>query len=156
MIRVDALRDEVPETVEEAQTTLRAIISSETARLRTLKSESLDAFAAFDRDAAVAASHFDDSSAAVLLRRYETACERELRRAVSDLSKVPTPVAPAEPAPVDPPLRNEPNPAPAQPEPVSALACVRTASAHKHRTKSGPAPQQPPKNDAPAFLKSKT
>ncbi len=92
--RIDILRASGPASADIAQTNLHAIISSEITRLRALKSEYLDALAESDRAAAVTASHFDDSHAAVLLRRYETTHERELRRTLKEVASHSAPLVP--------------------------------------------------------------
>ena len=144
--RVRALRDATSVYAKDALATLQTFIARETSRLRALKSEYLDDLAEVDRECAVDRAHFDDSPAAVLSRRYETACERELRRALGDAVKLPAPAKAADPAsepelehqntqaplaeeavaegpPVaEAPARNEAKIAPPQPEPRAAVA----------------------------------
>ena len=78
---------------------LRALIERETSRLQALKDNGLIALAEIDRIGAVDRALFDDSPSAVLLRRYETACERELRRTIADASKFARRASPPRPAP---------------------------------------------------------
>jgi hypothetical protein len=143
--RIEALQKTMPRFAKDALASLQAVISAETTRLRALKSEYLDTLAAIDRANAVSRAHFDDSHSAVLSRRYETACERELRRAMSELCppgpaqrgevrgegssvppepsptpmpQTPTPLQSAEQAgqnEPEPPVRNEPKPSPVAP-----------------------------------------
>jgi hypothetical protein len=117
---VQILEDALPPTCEEARATLHAFIAAEIVRLRALKEETLDDRAQKDRDSAFERAQFDDSPSAVLLRRYDAACERELRRAATELrkrvaeretTKVSETTAPNEPnssrhdAPQEPPQR---------------------------------------------------
>ena len=123
-------------TPEAAIARLRLTASREIARLRALKADRLDRWAEQDRINATESAHFDDSNAAVLLRRYETACVREVRQSIADVSRLhkeaaktdAVAVAVAAPQVVDPPeapsavvetqaglgssSQNEPNPAP--------------------------------------------
>jgi hypothetical protein len=124
--RLKSWQEKLPTFAKDALATLQSLISTETTRLRALKSEYLDALAAIDRANAVSRAHFDDSHAAVLSRRYETACERELRRAMSELcpprpaqrgarqdaeaAALIQPPQPSPPAAVAPPVENEPEP----------------------------------------------
>ena len=118
--------------VGEACQELRKLVARETDRLKVLRAQ-LAPTAEADRAEATDRAMFDDSKEGMLFRRYETACERELHRAIKDLMKsrkesakaepdemagVPGPVAAeasdeaAEPtlAPRDRPLRNEATP----------------------------------------------
>ena len=52
------------------------VFTNEMTRLRKLKAEHLDPLDRLDRAAAGERAMFDGSKEAVLLRRYETACER--------------------------------------------------------------------------------
>ncbi len=131
----------MPTFAKDALASLQAVISAETTRLRALKSEYLGALAAIDRANAVSRAHFDDSHSAVLSRRYETACERELRRAMAELcpprhaqkgekssapAQTPQPTPPesveqAVPSEPEPLVRNEPKVVAPQTAPMAPL-----------------------------------
>jgi hypothetical protein len=92
---------------------LRALVAAEVARLEERKRTVLDPRAALDREEAGDRALFDPSPQAVLLRRYETACERECHKALAELLKLrkergdaPDPAPPA--AAAGAPVRNEP------------------------------------------------
>ena len=53
-----------------------------------MKAGHLDALAERDRAGAVESAYFDDSHAAVLLRRYETANARELKQSITELARL--------------------------------------------------------------------
>ena len=86
--RVEARSAQYAPTQEEGLAWLRAVIERERARLLALKADHLDALAEQDRAGAVESAHFDDSHAAVLLRRYETACAREVRQSLTELTRL--------------------------------------------------------------------
>ena len=75
-------------TPEDGLAYLRSTAAREVARLRALKAGRLDDLAEQDQIHATESAHFDDSNAAVLLRRYETACVRELRQSIADVSRL--------------------------------------------------------------------
>jgi len=106
-----------------AQAWLWEIIGNEVNRLRALKSTHLDPIDAADRAAAGERAMFDGSKEGVLLRRYETACEREFHRSISDLMKLRKAPAP-EPAEAadEPPVRTEPIAEPSSEPEVTAAA----------------------------------
>jgi hypothetical protein len=83
--RVNVVRAMIAPDRRVAHARLRAVITLETASLRSLKADVLDDRAALDRASAEEASLFDGSQDGVLLRRYETECSRELRRSVESL-----------------------------------------------------------------------
>jgi hypothetical protein len=96
---------------------LGRLVDGEVARLEDHKRAVLAPQAALERAAAVDRAMFDDSHAGVLLRRYETACEREYHKALAEVLKfrkerppaVETSAEPEPPVdePVDP-VQNEP------------------------------------------------
>jgi hypothetical protein len=102
---------------------LRQVVDGEMARLEERKRAVLDPQAARDRAAAAERALFDDSPSGVLLRRYETACEREYHKALAEVLKFrkerpPEPEIEAEPEPpaaeAEDPVRNEPIAEPAE------------------------------------------
>jgi hypothetical protein len=115
---------EVPVDPAGGREALGRLIDGEVARLEERKRTDLDPLAASERAAAADRAMFDNSPAAVLLRRYMTACEREYHRALAEVLKFrkerpPVTEIEAEPQPpaADPeppaagagePLRNEP------------------------------------------------
>ena len=86
--RVEARSARFAPTQDEGLAWLRSVVERERARLLALKAGHLDALAARDRAGAVESAHFDDSHTAVLLRRYETACAREVRQSITELSRL--------------------------------------------------------------------
>ena len=86
--RVEARSARYKPTQEEGYGWLRATVQGAIARLRALKAESLDELAEQDCADAVEAAEFDSSPEAVLLRRYETACAREVRQSITELSRL--------------------------------------------------------------------
>ena len=86
--RVEARSERFAPTQEGGLAWLRAAVERERARLFALKAGYLDALAARDRAGAVESAHFDDSHAAVLLRRYETANARELKQSITELARL--------------------------------------------------------------------
>jgi hypothetical protein len=119
---------EVPVDPAGGRAALGRLIDGEMARLEEHKQAVLDPLAAAERAAAADWAMFDDSPAAVLLRRYMTACEREYHRALAAVLKFrkerppvaavedgpEPPAAEVEAVPVSPaagaaePVRNEP------------------------------------------------
>jgi hypothetical protein len=107
---------EVPVDPAGGRAALQRLIAGEVARLEERKRTELDPLAALERAAAADRAMFDDSPAAVLLRRYMTACEREYHKALAEVLKfrkerTPEPQIEAEPEPqaeVAEPVRNEP------------------------------------------------
>src|SRR5260370_15218246 len=118
--------------VGEACKELKKLVVRQKDKLKQLRAQ-LAPTAEADRAEAVDRAMFDDSKEGMLFRRYETACERELHRAIKDLMKSrkesakagsdETPQSPAPAAaegsdeaaeatlaPRDRPLRNEPAP----------------------------------------------
>jgi hypothetical protein len=65
---------------------LRRLVERQVDKLKALRAE-LEPIAAADRAEAADRAMFDDSKEGALFRRYETACERELHRAIRDLTK---------------------------------------------------------------------
>jgi hypothetical protein len=122
--QVEAIATRMPKDEEEALDLIWRVIDAETDRLEALK-PLRDAVAAADRAGAADRAMFDDGPSGALLRRYETACERELHRSIADLRKLrkederrgaepaaPAPSAPDEIAPAAP--RNEANAKPVE------------------------------------------
>jgi hypothetical protein len=72
--------------VGEACGDLRKLVVRQTDKLKTLRDQ-MGPIAEADRAEAVDRAMFDDSKSGVLFRRYETACERALHRAIADLAK---------------------------------------------------------------------
>ena len=119
--RIDRMAKRGPKTREEAMTFLVHMVLDEMARLEQLKRDILDPMNELDRADAADRAICDVSKEAVLARRYETACERELHKALADLTKLrkdrareSIPAAEPEPLRNEPilraePLRNEPN-----------------------------------------------
>src|SRR5262249_50906453 len=66
---------------------LRRLGAGEVGRLEERKRAELDPRAALERAAAAELALFDDSPSGVLLRRYETACEREYHKALAEVLK---------------------------------------------------------------------
>jgi hypothetical protein len=112
---------EVPVDPAGGRPALLRLIAGEVARLEAHKRAVLDPLAAAERAAAADRAMFDNSPAAVLLRRYMTACEREYHRALAEVLKFrkAQPAAPrveaeveSEPEPLateaGEPVRNEP------------------------------------------------
>ena len=91
-------------------TILRAMVDLESSRLRGMCGR-LGAVDDAARQNAAERAMFDDGEEAAVLRRYETACERELHRAIHDLQALRRDAIQAPPAPAsapDPaPVRNE-------------------------------------------------
>ena len=83
-VRRDTL---TPESAEAARAWMLATVDQEMDRLRALKADRLDELAALDAECAAAAACIDGSEGGVLVRRYESACERELHRALAELRR---------------------------------------------------------------------
>jgi hypothetical protein len=67
---------------------LGAFVANHVGRLEALKAEALGWEAEQDREAAEVGALFDDTKAGAALRRYETACERDLHRALADFQRL--------------------------------------------------------------------
>ena len=108
VLQLDNIRGLRPPDALTAQAQLWEIITGELNRLADLKKYLLDPIDRLDRDSAEERAMFDDSKEGVLLRRYETACEREFHKAIADLMKLRKEAA-LRPAPEaeDAPLPNE-------------------------------------------------
>ena len=87
---------------EDAITFLRYFVTLETARLKRLKDEHLDALAAADRAEAPRRAMFDAGPAAALRLRYEMHLDRTLRADVAELLKYKKAEAKGDLPPVDP------------------------------------------------------
>src|SRR3954462_5151795 len=87
-LQVDQVRHLMPPDAEAARARLWELVTREVTRLRALKAERLDPLDRLDRASAPERAMFDDSKEAVLFRRYETACEREFHRSISDLMRL--------------------------------------------------------------------
>jgi hypothetical protein len=84
----ESLETQRPKTKEESRALLREIALGQIARLEQLKADGLDERAELDAEEAMTRALFDDSPAGVALRRQESALERELHRALSDLIRL--------------------------------------------------------------------
>jgi len=102
-LRLKYIETLVPESAEKGREILRGIMNAEIDRLMRLKREQrLDDVARFDRDGAEDRALIDVSHAGVLLRRYETATEREFHKSLAEIMAFRKASAA--------PLRNEPVP----------------------------------------------
>jgi len=114
----------VPESPEKGREILRAIVSDEIDRLMRLRREQrLEALAWMDRAGAEDRALVDVSHAGVLLRRYETATEREFHKTLAEINAFrKASAAPVRNEPVSEPARNPqvastpPPPPPSHPE----------------------------------------
>ena len=113
MQRTDFYKGTVPEK-EDALKYLRDLIASERARLLKLKAEWLEPLHVLDRGESITRAAVETSPQSVLARRYETACGRDLHRALDALLKKRREEAKARP--------EEPDPCAATPEPETACA----------------------------------
>jgi hypothetical protein len=86
--QVDQVSTLKPPDEKTARAKLWELFTNEVTRLRALKENHLDPLDRLDRASAPDRAMFDDSKAGVLLRRYETACEREFHRSIADLLKL--------------------------------------------------------------------
>ena len=111
--QINKIKTLKPEDRTSAQAILWSIFEVEIKRLRELKTNHLDPINAANRAGAQARAMFDGSKEGVLLRRYETACDREFHKACGDLQKfrkanASCPEFDEPEAPVGPEIRNEP------------------------------------------------
>ena len=88
VLQLDNIRGLRPPDALTAQAQLWEVITGELNRLRELKQSHLDPIDLLDRESAQERAMFDDSQEGVLLRRYQTACEREFHKAIADLMKL--------------------------------------------------------------------
>ena len=103
---------------------LLEVIANELTRLRELKKR-LDPIDRLDRASAQERAMFDGSKEGALLRRYETACEREFHKAIADLMKLRKGAASRpEPEPEGPPLQNEAIAEIISGEPVASIGSI--------------------------------
>src|SRR6476659_1985534 len=86
-LQIDNIRGQRPADALTAQAQLWEVITAEITRLSALKQNHLDPIDRLDRASAEDRAMFDGSKEGVLLRRYETACEREFHKAIADLMK---------------------------------------------------------------------
>ena len=115
-MQVEQIQKLRPKTRQAAEDQLWNLVESEVGRLKTLKADYLDPLDASDRAGARARAMFDSSKEAVLMRRYETACEREFHKSIAGIQKIQkakdfTPEPPDSddtPAPPDDLFPNEP------------------------------------------------
>jgi hypothetical protein len=128
-----------PATREQGREVLRGIMNEEIDRLMRLRREQrLEDVEQMDRDGAEARALIDVSHAGVLLRRYETATEREFHKTLAEIQAFrKASAAPIRNEPVSQPARNPqvastpPPPPPSHPattdqgSPISASALVR-------------------------------
>ena len=112
--RVEAFATRGPENRIEALNILRRVIDDQLIRLAALR-DALEPLREFEIAECEARALFDDSKEGVLRRRYETACSRELHRALADLVKLQQAQAAAPPPP-------RPTPPSAAPKPSKAPA----------------------------------
>jgi hypothetical protein len=130
---------------------LQGFIARHVGRLEALKADALDIEADLDREAAEVVALFDDTKAGAALRRYETACERDLHRALADFLRLrrhplrppcgSEPIAELDPAeevmPIDPAetcAEPAPSEAPSGVEPV--VGCVKSSKTHHPSTEA--------------------
>jgi hypothetical protein len=105
--RVEYIATLAPSTLEQGRDVLRAIVNDEIDRLMRLRREQrLEDVARMDRDGAEDRALIDVSHAGVLLRRYETATEREFHKTLAEIMAFRKASAA--------PVRNEPVPEPAR------------------------------------------
>ena len=105
--RVEYAATLAPATPEEGRDVLRAIVNDEIDRLMRLNREHrLEDIEQMERDGAEARALIDVSHAGVLLRRYETATEREFHKTLAEIQAFRKASAA--------PIRNEPVPEPAR------------------------------------------
>ena len=116
--RVEYAATLAPATPEEGRDMLRAIINDEIDRLMRLTREHrLEDIAQIERDGAEDRALIDVSHAGVLLRRYETATEREFHKTLAEIQAFrKASAAPVRNEPVPEPARN-PQVAPTPPPP---------------------------------------
>jgi hypothetical protein len=113
--RVTYIETLAPESPEKGREVLRAIVNAETERLmRWRRDRLLDEVARVDRDGAEDRALIDVSHAGVLLRRYETATEREFHKTLAEIMAFRKASAA--------PIRNEPVPKPPRNPQVAATA----------------------------------
>lgn len=107
-LRVKHLATLVPESPEKGRQVLRGIMNDEIDRLMRLRrDERLDDLAQSDRDGAEDRALIDVSHAGVLLRRYETATEREFHKTLAEIQAFrKASAAPVRNEPVSEPARN--------------------------------------------------
>jgi hypothetical protein len=151
-LQVDAIRKLRPANKLDAKAMLWQVFTKEITRLQDLKREHLDPLAIADKAGAKDRAMFDDSKEAVLLRRYETACEREFHKSIADLMKLRKT-----------PILREPEPEPA-PEPVAdpkpwviselvpceAVTVEELAAVRPLRNEANPAPRSNPNRPSEA------
>ena len=107
VLRVKYIETLAPASPEEARGILRGIMNDEIDRLMRLRRDQrLDELARVDRDGAEERALIDVSHAGVLLRRYETATEREYHKTLAEIMAFRKASAA--------PVRNEPVPKPAR------------------------------------------
>ena len=88
VLQLDNIRGLRPPDALTAQAQLWEIVTAEMTRLGELKKNHLDPIDRLDRASAEERAMFDGGKEGVLLRRYETACEREFHKAIADLMKL--------------------------------------------------------------------
>ena len=86
--QIDAIRPLRPADHLTAKAQLWEVFTKEITRLRALKQEHLDPIDRLDRASAQERAMFDGSKEGVLMRRYETAVEREFHKSIADLSRL--------------------------------------------------------------------
>jgi hypothetical protein len=142
-----------PPDVETARARLWEFFTVEIARLRKLKEEQLDPIDRIDRATAPDRAMFDGSKEGVLLRRYETACEREFHKSIADLMKLEKGRGEGERAPAETAEVEEAAPEPS-PEPAARQSVEpRRRSARvapRNEPRPGPSSDpRPPKDGEP-------
>ena len=132
---------------------LQGFIARHVGRLEALKAEALDWEAEQDREAAELVALFDDTKSGAALRRYETACERDLHRALADFQRLRRhplwppcgnePIAEVESSEEVPPIdpaetRAKSAPAEAPGGEESVVGCVTSSQTHRPITEAIP------------------
>jgi hypothetical protein len=110
-LHVQHMEKALPKTLEEAQRAICNIMDREMDRLEALRDNALTPLNAMDRAGAINRASFDPSPAGALLRRYESACERDFHKSLADLRKNRPEMAPEVPSDAPPEeavSRNEP------------------------------------------------
>jgi hypothetical protein len=148
--RIDALIGTRQTDPTAARAFLRGLAERELERLATLKTQHLEPLATIDRAEAADRAAFDDTREGAALRRYESACARDLHTALRDLTRLQS----------QPSRRNEPDAEPvilievmdddaSNFEPVPAAVTVPETAVVAATPPQPPIPPSPPKTEAP-------
>jgi hypothetical protein len=142
-LRINYLMTLAPESPEKGREILRGIINDEIDRLMHLRRvKQLDELAQSDRDGAEDRALIDVSHAGVLLRRYETATEREFHKTLAEIRAYRKASAAS--------VRNEPIPQPARNPQVASTPPPPPAS-HPASTDQGSPISAPTITQVPAL-----